>query len=596
MNLPYILAPHPTRVCKIYEKNSEKIPKNIFDFEPVIPDFSDFPLPLPSKKSDYRCSAITADGAVWAGASNGVTRCNLKEKDNIDKVMFFSFERDLADNDVKNIAADGNSVWVLTEKGVSHIEIKLISPEEKASLLLEESLKYVDRRGMQSQKELSARGDVSSAVSYGHSDNDGGFTACFASAEILRYGVLKKEKGIDAPETIEAKKIAVKAVEAVLLLMYIHGRGNGFVARSYLCPGEPVPDDGLFFKKQGGKAVCLETSYAKMRGLAGKEFDASSPVPERLARLYKDEGYSDDGIVFKGDTSSDEITLEFMMLWLAHNIIGDDDKELDTLIKDAVTNTMNHIIDNDRRLVDCSGEPTTWARWYPDYFKSSEGWVDACLNSAELLMYLRVAMDLTGEQPKWVETYKMLIDEGYADLGQYHYDRQTQSTTSSCIGFCEDIMYGDHMLATASFYVLCCSEKDETLLAKYRKGFSTWRSSIEREYSPVYDFPYLAACPDAELDMERIAVWFTRANVSRIASSVTMTGRHDVPVVKLRGGYLECGWVAAPDERFVSKPDRNPLEYKNEDSGGAAYVESCYYYTFGYWFGRYYGFIAQEDN
>ena len=93
--------------------------------------------------------------------------------------------------------------------------------------------------------------------------------------------------------------------------MNISGRGNGFVARSYLTPDEPVPDDGLFYRKSGGKAVCLETRASKKRGIAGLEIDASTPVPDRLAALYRERGYSDDGIVYKGDTSSDEMTLHF---------------------------------------------------------------------------------------------------------------------------------------------------------------------------------------------------------------------------------------------------------------------------------------------
>jgi hypothetical protein len=47
------------------------------------------------------------------------------------------------------------------------------------------------------------------------------------------------------------------------------------------------------------------------------------------------------------------------------------------------------------------------------------------------------------------------------------------------------------------------------------------------------------------------------------------------------------------DEHFIAKYDRNPLEFKNEDSGGASVVEGCYPYTFAYWIGRYFGFIAE---
>ena len=352
-----------------------------------------------------------------------------------------------------------------------------------------------------------------------------------------------------------------------------------------------MPDDGLFFKKQGGRAVCLETTDSKQKGVAGIEIDASAPVPDRLAKLYRDEGYSDDDIIYKADTSSDEITLEFMMLWLYSKLMRGVDEELDTLVADSAKSIMSHILDNDLRLVDFSGESTTWAKWYEEYFSTPDGWVDACLNSAEVLMYLRATMDITGEEGRWKEAYENLISRGYAELGLKHFDRHCTANRFTNEDYVENIMYGDHMLATASFYVLCTSEKDKKLLDIYRRAFSTWRFSIAREFSPAYDFPFLAACPEAELDMERICLWFDRANISRLASSVTLTGRHDIPVRRYRAGYLESGTVLPPDERFVSKFDRNPLEYKNEDSGGALCVEGCTYYTLPYWMGRFYGFI-----
>jgi hypothetical protein len=591
MKLPYILSPHLSRKSTFFPLDCKEAPEALFTTHAAAPDFKDFPLPLPSKKSDYTCSTVTDDGAVWTGASNGVTRACLSEKNKLDRVMFFSFERDLPDNDVRNICSDGNSVWVLTAKGVTHIELIMLTAEERADILLEETLRIVDRRGMVSQKHLAERGDLDSFLPHGHSDNDGGFTAVFASGEIFRYAVLKKEKGADHPDTLSAKEVAVRAVEAVLLLMYIHGRGDGFVARTYLCADEPVPDDGLFFRKQGGRATCLETSDSKARGIVGLTVDASSPVPERLAKLYKDLGYTDDDIIYKADTSSDEITLEFVMMWLWCRLMRDADPELTSLVIESAKNIVNHIIDNRFRLTDATGESTTWARWYPEYFVTEDGWDDACLNSAQMLMYLNAVMDMTGEEGRWQETKDYLLSLGYADLGPKHFDRHTAVCDAGDEDFIENIMYGDHMLATAAFYILCRTEKDENLLSTYRKAFSTWRFSIAREFNPTYDFPYLAACPGEELDMERIAVYFERSNISRLASEVSLVGRHDVPVKKYRAGYKESGYVLPPDERFISKVDRNPLQYKNEDSSGAMCVESCYYYTLAYWMGRFYGFI-----
>ena len=147
------------------------------------------------------------------------------------------------------------------------------------------------------------------------------------------------------------------------------------------------------------------------------------------------------------------------------------------------------------------------------------------------------------------------------------------------------------MLATASFYGLCTLEKDETLLGKYRRGYKSWRSSIAREHNPGYDFMYLLACPDETIDPGRVVEWFARFNVSRLAASVSLVGRHDIPFTETANGYRQCSTLLPPDERFISKYDRNTLEYKNEDSGGIFCIESSYYYNYAYWMGRYFGII-----
>ncbi len=591
MTKPYKLKPHLCRDCKIYSLNDGSIPVELFGYKNERPDLSGFPYPLPSKKSDYTCFAETGN-IKWFGASTGLTRFDANAEREADIVMFFSAPRDLPDNNVKAIMPDGDGIWVLTETGATHIEMKLLSAEEKASILLEETIKYVDRRGMVSQKGLAEARNLDSAFKYGHSDNDGTFTAAFSIGEILKYVVYKKEKGADHPDTIAAKKVATRACEACLLLMHIHKRGNGFVARTYLCADEPVPDDGLFLRINGNKALCLDTTHARNKGCAGIETDASAPVPERLAKLYTDLGYTDNDIIYKADTSSDEITHHFLNLLFAHEHLACDDPELDEIIKMSVKGLMNHIIDNGYVLRDFYGEPTTWAKWCPEYFMTEFGWVDGALNSAQLLMYLLVTMRITGEEGKWREQYNYLINElGYADFTEKHFDRLYQVSIAEGYEFVEDIMFGDHMLATAAFWGLCTLETDEKLLKKYRKGYKAWRTSIARECNPGYDIPYLISCPDEEADIEKYAEWLYRTNTSRLAAGVSLIGRHDIPVKTLLAGTKEISTLLPPDERFISKYDRNPLALTNEDSHGVMCVESCYVYTFAYWLGRFYGFF-----
>ena len=588
---PYKLKDHVCRFCKMFSLDNPAVPKALFEAEAVKPDLAGFPYPLPSKKADYTCSAKT--GSIeWYGASNGLTRYDAAAEREEDIVMYFSADRDLPDNNVKALLADGENLWVLTESGATYIEMKLISAEEKSDILRAESEKYVDRRGMKSQKYLREGRNLDSILPYGHSDNDGCFTAAYAIGEIFRYAVYKREKGIDHPDTVTAKKYATRATEATLLLMHISGRGDGFVARTYLCAGEPVPDDGIFIKKQGDKGYVLETTCSQEWNCVGAECYAGAEIPARLAKLYRDLGYSDDDIIYKADTSSDEISTHFLFFKIAHDHLACDDPELDEIIVSTCKVLMNHIIDNGYILKDFTGKSTSWAKWNEEYFNSDFGYVDACLNSAEVLMYHLVTMDITGEQGKWRESYDYLVNEKhYADYAPKHFDRLMQASIQMDFDYPEDIMYGDHMLAVCSFYGLCTLEKDEELLEKYRMGFKSWRTSLAREHNPGYDIPYMLACPDNDVDIEALATWFYRTNASRLAAGVSLIGRHDIAVKKQLMGNEEISVLLPPDERFISKYDRNPLYYKNEDSGGIMCVESAYVYGFAYWMGRYYGFF-----
>lgn len=592
------LYPQLTRVISHFKKYDIEVPKSLLEVKPQKPDLSEVKYPLPLRKKDYCCFCETDNGVMWYGGKGGVTRYNPNAECLTDVVMHFAARRDLLDNNVNALVPDDkDGVWVLTDNGATHIDMVLMTMEEKSYRLLEETLTYVQRHSMVSQKKLSEAGNLKSILPYGHSDNDGSFSAAYAMGEIFRYATLKRELGDLAEETIEARRVAMRASEATLMLMYISGRGDGFVARTYLTKDEPVPDDGLFYKKNGATAVCLNTTDARNKKIVGLEVKADAPIPERLRKLYTCDGYEDTDIVYKGDTSSDEITHQYMHLLVAHEFLGREDPEYDELLKTAAVNTTTHMIKNNFALREAHGGYTTWAKWNLEYFNTPMGWADACLNAGQMLMYLRVTMHLTGEKGIWQETYDELLEKGYADLTVKHYDRFNQVCVQGGIEFREDIMYGDHMLAVLSLWGLITLEPDEALKEKFRTAFRSWRGSLAPEFNPGYDFPYFLSDPEnAKPDAERIRAWFYRFCVSRLASNVSLDMRRDYPKRIHKGGYASTSALLPNDERFIAKYDRDPLEYKNEDSGGVFCVESCYPYTFAYWLGRYFRFIEEGKN
>ncbi len=586
------------RVVTIYDRFDTQVPKELFSQKSDKPDLENIDFPLPSKKRDYTCFA-KSEKALWLGAANGLTRYEKNPEFETDRVMYFCASRHLPDDNVKAIYCDSSSpesVWVQTSKGVSHITLEIVSAEEKAHIIDRETQKYVSRRGMVTQKELSVEGELDTVVPYGHSDNSGTFTAGFAMGELCKYAVYKRELGLEHPKTVEARASAIRATEACLLLMYLPGRGDGFVARTYMVSTEPLPNDGLFYKKQDGKAVCINTSAAKSRKINGKVIDASHPVPERLAKLYTDLGYTDNDITYKGDTSSDEITSHYMLMYFAHEILGEEDKELNELINNAAKATLAHILDHGNEFYECNNKPTTWAKWSENYFNCVLGWADGCLNAAELLMYLKVVMHITGETGRWLETYNDLIENhSYAHLTTLHDARFHISAMMEGGEPVEGLMYGDHFLATAAYFILIQLEKDEKLREMYKEGYKGWNGTFRREHNPAYDFPYMLSCPEEELDTSRHIDWFRRNSATRLVTSCGITKRADTPIRYRFGGAKETTWLIEPDELAITKYDRNPYDYIDIEGADRFIVESGYVYTFAYWFGRYYGLIREEE-
>lgn len=594
-----MLKKHLTRKATFMDKNDPRVPAELFTVESSAPNLDGFPYPLPSAKSDYTCFAAGDDSVMWYGGKTGVTRYDPNGESLEDKIMYFSAHRYLPHHAVDAILADGKDLWALAGDKVSHIEMLTLTAEEKAEILLEETNNYVMRRGMVSQRDLREHRNYESRYPYAACDNDGLFTSGYAVGEMFRYATLREKLGEDHPRVKDARKNATKACEACLLLMYIHGRPEGFIARSYHVTGEPVPDDGIFYKREGKTAHCIETTYAKENGRVGEEVPCDYPVPERLAALYRDLGYTDDDIYYKADTSSDEVTGHFLQMKFAHDFLAEGDPELDELIKDACKRTTLHIINHGFEFCESSGKPTTWAKWSKNYFENDPiGYVDAPLNSSEMLVYLKITMYITGEKGLWQETYDKLISEGYADLGPKHYDRFYQGAMREKVNPEEDLMYGDNMLALMTYWMLCTLEDNEELLEKYRAAFRSWSGLILREHTPGYDFMYKLGVPDADIDIEKDAKWFTHFETNRLLASVN-SRRHDV-AVKLGRNYeekreYEISALLMPDERHVSKYDRNPYDLFMGENRGTC-IESCYIYTYAYWIGRYYGFIDEEGQ
>lgn len=287
---------------------------------------------VPGALANVKTSAIASDGVKWSAAERGLYRGNSE---------FFSGMRYLPDDTVVSLAPDSSGgMWVRTRTGVSHIELREMTLEQKAAVFDERIALRHDRYGLVADSHLAVAGDLSTNI-LESSDNDGLWTAMYGAAECFRYAVTK-----DA----EALRRARKAIDAVLFLEEVTGV-PGLPARSYVKKNDPRPKDGAWHWT------------------------------------------ADHEIQWKGDTSSDEIVGHFFLLSVAYDVLGDE--ALKPRLRDAAKNMIDYIVTHGYNLIDVTGKPTTWGKWSPEYF-SGKGKSDSALNALELLSFLKTANHLTG--------------------------------------------------------------------------------------------------------------------------------------------------------------------------------------------------------
>jgi hypothetical protein len=297
--------------------------------------------PLPPPSGDANCAAATTDGAVWLGTRAGLIRTD-RAAGPLDRRQYFAGRRYLPDDQVLNLVPDSSAgVWARTSTGVSHIELRPMTLEQKAGYFERRIRDRHDRYGLVAPSFLRVRGDLTTNQ-LDPSDNDGLWTAIYAAGECFRYAATR------SPESLAN---AQKSIAAVLFLERVTGR-TGFPARSYIRRGDFREPDGAWHW-----------------------------TPDRR---YE----------WKADTSSDEIVGHFFLYGVAWDLLPDPD--LRQRIRAAAARIADHILEHGYNLTDVNGKPTTWGRWSPEYFESENGKPDSPLNALELLSILKTTAHVTG--------------------------------------------------------------------------------------------------------------------------------------------------------------------------------------------------------
>ncbi|MBL8179233.1 MAG: hypothetical protein JNK48_31440 [Bryobacterales bacterium] len=317
--------------------------------------------PPPAALQGGKLTATGSDGATWTGTAEGLWREDPKAAP-ADRKRYFASRRWLPDDEVLALFPDSSSgMWVKTKTGVSHIELRRMTLEQKAEYFEDRVRKRHLRHGFVASSHLAEPGNLATNRT-GSTDNDGLWTAIYAAAECYRYAATKSP---------EALRYAKEAVEAILKLEEVTSK-PGLLARSYLVPGEPRPHDGIWFVSPNGN------------------------------------------FIWKGDTSSDEVVGHYYIFAIAHETIPD--KALKNRIEAVVRRMTNLIVNNNFTLPDIHGSPTWWGRWDPEYFRSERGKPDSPLNAVEILAFLKTAQHITGDEVYASHYGRLAVGEGYAAL------------------------------------------------------------------------------------------------------------------------------------------------------------------------------------
>lgn len=308
---------------------------------------------------------------------------------------------------------------------------------------------------------------------------------------------------------------------------------EGFWARTYSFKSEKEAGhsdyDGYAYWSHNGDGTA--TGMSSMKNSDGSDYllhnenyrglkvNATGEIPERLWNNLIGKNYDIEDIVYKGDTSSDEIIGHLFLYKLAYDILAPEDPELKAMLEETLEKFAQHLSDNSYTMVDGSGQPTTWAKFSRTYFHNGQTLGGSPLNSLVILTAFKVAAYITGNQ-KWEDEYRMAaLGEGYefAEIMTQELQRyemcilEFANSVSPILGFILRpivgtqlfktlyriiLNYSDEEMAMLGFYTLFQLEDDEELLAYYREALDGWWYSMSFSENALWYYIYQLAYPD----------------------------------------------------------------------------------------------------
>jgi len=488
--------------------------------------------------------ACGPDGVMWVGTDKGAARYDGKSW------SLRHSRRWLLSDEVRDVAFDAEgTAWVATSKGVSAIKRRTMTLAEKAGYYYEMCMaRHVRDPWIVEKCVLPTPGDVSKWEPV-DDDNDGQYTAMYLAMESFRYAATKDP---------DAQEKARRAFETLRLFQTVTGT-PGFVARTVVPPTWTRVNDA-------------NRKYSD-RELA--EDDVSDPRNKPVAVRWHPS--SDGKWLWKGDTSSDEITGHFYGYLVYYDLAADEGQR--EVVRDHVRRVMNYIIEHGYVLVDVDGKHTRWGVWAPERLNGDPDWApESGINAVEILSFLKATYHITGDE-RYEQAYRSLLDEhGYRDNA-----RRAKTFAPAWRTHIDD-----ELLALA-FPALLLYEKDADLQRLYRESLDRWYGGIRPDQSPYFNFVY-GGLTGADPELTASVAYLRDVPLDMIQWTIDNSRREDVHLARAPEiDPLQTDRLLPPSETAIMRWDKNPWA---AIEGGEGRTEWCpVYWLLPYWMGRHYGFI-----
>lgn len=499
---------------------------------------------LPS--ADVRSVTRDAAGRLWVGTSQGVARQDG------DGWAVRRSRRWLLADDVRDLtfSRDGTA-WVATAAGVSGLQpirLDLAGQARRFHEILE--ARHVRPPGIVEKCRLRSPGNVATWVPM-DDDNDGGYTAIALAMESYRYAATQD------PAALAAARRAFGALE---FLRTVTGP-NGFLARTV------VPAD--WKEVHDPNEVLTDPQWAdeRVRDARGKR------VPVRWRPS------ADGRWLWKGDTSSDEMTAHFFGYFVFHELAPDAaDRQR---VRTQVCRLMDHLIENGFVLRDLDGQPTRWGIWSPERLNGDPNWaMERGINSLELLSFLKLAHHVSGD-PKYDAQYRRLIRE-------HHYDRNVLEAPNLNPAW---RTYIDLELLAFAYPALLKLEPEPRLHGLYRRSFDRWHRAIRADANPFFEFLYATHANPGQARLADAITFLRQTPLDLVRWTVDNSPREDVRLVRrpvLEDRQTER--LLPPPEIGYSRTDQNPWLAVQGEAGETE--SDGVFWLLPYWMGRCHGYIA----